>query len=203
MVIKVDKKIMGTAMISQCCANFLSDLDIKPGIAQAGGALNAKGHQQIRFSKGVERWSERQLLLRKRSGMITGSMERQRFANRATLDVDYERFRFRETKNGFSMLTLWGREAPATICAAMSGGTYSLLDLIDFSASKPFFFVRANPKVHAVKNVIRMRRTKEYGTIGRKVRSKGLLITMKDDWSTKNWAYWCPAEGYKSIMKIP
>ena len=42
---KVREKIMARAMISRSCANFLSDVDLKPGIAQSGGALNKRQHQ--------------------------------------------------------------------------------------------------------------------------------------------------------------
>lgn len=195
----VREKIMWDAMISQCCANFLSDIDIHPGRAQSGGALNEKGHQLIRFSDGMTRWDETHLRLPKRTNMIAGSMRRERFAKRATLEIDYEWFRFRESKNGFSMLTLWGRELPDTICAAASQG-YRLLDLVDFSSIAPIFFIRANPRVHALKNVVRMRRIKDYGTLGKKVRSKGLVITMKDEWSRENWGYWTPEDGYSSTM---
>ena len=43
---KVREKIMARAMISRSCANFLSDVDVKPGIAQSGGALNKHQHQK-------------------------------------------------------------------------------------------------------------------------------------------------------------
>ena len=94
---------------------------------------------------------------------------------------------------------LWGRELPDTICAAASQG-YRLLDLVDFSSIAPIFFVCANPRVHALKNVVRMRRIKDYGTLGKKVRSKGLVITMKDEWSRENGGYWTPEDGYSSTM---
>jgi hypothetical protein len=200
---KVSGKIMSDAMISSCCANFLSDMDIKPGIAQSGGALNKNKDQNIRFTNGYTAWSEACLKLRQPNNMIAGSMRWERFAERATLDLDYKWFRFRETKNGFSMLTLWDRELPATICAAISPAQYRLLDLVDFSNLKPFFFVRANPEVHSLKNVVRMCKVKgKYGSI-EKVRSKAILITMKDYWSQDNWGYWSSEYGYKSTFRNP
>jgi len=134
--------------------------------------------------------------------MIAGSMRWERFAKRATLELDYKWFRFRESKNGFSMLTLWGRELPETICAAIGPAQYRLLDLVDFSQLKPLFFVRANPKVHSLKNVVRMCKVKRGWSI-EKARRKALLITMKDDWSQNNWSYWSRENGYKSTLRNP
>jgi hypothetical protein len=48
---RVKHKIMGDASISRACANFLSDVDLKPGQAQAGGGRNESGKQQVRFCR--------------------------------------------------------------------------------------------------------------------------------------------------------
>ena len=201
---KVREKIMARAMISRSCANFLSDVDVKPGIAQAGGALNKHQHQKIRFRSKYDCSSETDIVLEKRGSLLAGSMEHARFAKRATLDLEYRWFRFRESRNGFSMLAIWDKELPATICAAGSSGNYRLLDLVDFSDFKPLFFVRSNPVVHSLKNVTRMRRSPEMQRSGgERRRCKALLITMKDEWSKSFWGYWSPEEGYLSTMDAP
>jgi|TARA_R110002051_G_scaffold312971_1_gene388610 hypothetical protein len=131
-------------------------------------------------------------------------MEHARFAKRATLDLEYRWFRFRESRNGFSMLAIWDKELPATICAAGSSGNYRLLELVDFSDFKPLFFVRSNPVVHSLKNVTRMRRNPEMQRSGgERRRCKALLVTMKDEWSKSFWGYWSPEKGYLSTMDAP
>jgi hypothetical protein len=40
---------MARAAITQAGANFLSDVDLKPGRAQSSGGQNSSGSQQIRF----------------------------------------------------------------------------------------------------------------------------------------------------------
>lgn len=123
--------------------------------------------------------------------MISGSIKRDRFASRATLELEYPWFRFLESKNGFTMLTLWDKQLPELVCSAASTGEYRLLDLVDFSAFKKLFFIRANPIVYSMKNVVRARRIKDlYRSNGKRVASRALLLTMKDDWSTENWNYW-------------
>ena len=77
---KVREKIMARAMISRSCANFLSDVDVKPGIAQSGGALNKHQHQKIRFRSKYDCWSETDIVLEKRGSLLAGSMEHARFA---------------------------------------------------------------------------------------------------------------------------
>ena len=80
---KVREKIMARAMISRSCANFLSDVDVKPGIAQSGGALNKHQHHKIRFRSKYDCWSETDIVLEKRGSLLAGSMEHARFAKRA------------------------------------------------------------------------------------------------------------------------
>lgn len=50
---------MANAKISRACANFLSDVDLKPGLAQSGGGINDAGTQQVRFvGSSYDVWSE-------------------------------------------------------------------------------------------------------------------------------------------------
>ena len=55
---RVRDKIMADARISRACANFLSNVDLKPGSTQGGGGVTARGRQQVRFVDSMTReWS--------------------------------------------------------------------------------------------------------------------------------------------------
>lgn len=201
---RIYDKIMFDAMISQSCANFLSDVDIKPGRIQSGGALDKYGDQRIRFPATYDRWSMSDVRPGDRGSLIAGAMRRDRFAERATLNVEYKWFRYSESKDGRSTLTLWDKELPAAICAGVKSGQHHLLDLVDFSEFKPLFFVRANPVIHSLKNVSRMRRVDGFHkSAGTRRSCSALLVSMKDDWSRDHWGYWTPKGGYRSTMDNP
>jgi hypothetical protein len=200
----VKEKIMFDAMISTCCANFLSDIDVKPGTVQGGGVLNEKNQQRIRFSTTYHSYSPADVRFTKPRNMLMGQIRRDGKSVRATLEVDYTWFRFRESKDGFSMLILWDKDLPMILCANISNGNYHLNDIIDLSRHKPLFFVRSNPYIHSVKNVSRMRTFADgYFASGTRRKSRGLLITMIDDWSEENWSYWSPDSGYRSTIDNP
>lgn len=200
----VHGKIMSSAMISASCAHLLSDIGAKPGTIQSGGALTRSGHQRIVFtSRSDYSWSDTAMSIRP-AWLLAGALQRDKGANRATLDLESKWFRFRESKNGFSTLTLWDVELPMSICSGVRPDRYRLLDLVDLSKFKPIFIVRSNPKVHALKNVVRLRRhlTRSWPPIQRRP-AKALLVTMRDDWSRGNWGFWSSENGYRSTMDNP
>lgn len=200
---RVEGKIMSGAMISASCANFLSDIGAYPGTIQSGGALNARGHQCIRFVDYSDTWTNASMPI-KPPWLLTGSLRRDLFSSRATLNLESKWYRYRESKNGFSTVTLWGIELPATVCAGVAGGRYRLLDLVDLSNFKPIFFARSNPHVHAMKMGVRLRRNPSGMRYGEKPkRARALIITLRDEWSRDNWSFWSPETGYRSTMDNP
>ncbi len=196
MYFRVREKIMADAKISRACANFLSDVDIKPGLAQQGGGVNENGIQQLRFVGKVGVMPSRCNVHIDTRGLISGSLTHRRLAPIAVLDLEYPWCRYREHLTGVSSLTLFDVSLPEVICCGLRRDTHRLCDLIEFRRYKPWFFIRANPMVRSIRNVTRMQ------TIGngKRRRSTGLLVTMIDDWSRENWGYWSPADGYSDRM---
>lgn len=196
MYFRVREKMMADAKISRACANFLSDVDLKPGLAQQGGGVNQNGMQQVRFVD-INDWGWSNCNVCVNSwGLIRGSLTHRRPAPIAVLDLEYRWCRYREHLTGISSLTLFGVSLPEVICDGLARDTRQLCDLIDSSRYKPLFFIRANPLVRSIRNVTRMQ-TIGYG---KRRRSTGLLVTMIDDWSRENWRYWSPDDGYSDRM---
>lgn len=193
---RVYDKIMADARISRACANFLSDVDVKPGIAQSGGGLNRADRQQIRFVNSMNRVRSRCNVNVRTRGLVEGSLTHARPADLAVLDLKYRWCRYREHLTGISSLTLFEATLPEQVCAGLPRDKYRLSEIVDFSDYKPWFFIRANPTVRSIRNVVRMR-TVDYRS---RAPSHGLLVTMVDDWSQANWGYWSPAHGYRDQM---
>lgn len=192
MYFPVREQIMADAKISRACANFLSAVDIRPGLAQQGGGVNASGLQRVRFvDNDYGPWSQCNIRVKTR-GLVRGSLTHRRYDPIAVLDLEYRWCRYREHLTRASSLTLFDVSLPEVICCGLPRDTHRLCDLIEFSRYKPWFFIRANPMVRSIRNVTRMQ------TIGngQRRRSTGLLVTMIDDWSRENWAYWSPYRGY-------
>jgi hypothetical protein len=193
---RVREKIMWDAKISRACANFLSDVDLKPGAAQSGGGINRKQQHQIRFvDSNYRQWSVCNVDVVTR-GLVRGSLTRQGTSPIGVLDLEYEWCRYREFTTGMSTLTLFDVMIPEQVCAGLPADRYRLCDLVDFSRYKRWFFIRANPKVRSIRNVIRMR----VDDRGKRHPCPGILVTMKDEWSRSNWAYWSHEGGYIDVM---
>lgn len=193
---RVRDKIMADARISRACANFLSDVDLKPGSTQGGGGVTARGRQQVRFVDSMTReWSECNVHVRTR-GLVRGSLTHARPRDLAVLDLEYRWCRFREHLTGASTLTLFGATLPEQVCAGLPRDKYQLCEIVDFSSYKPWFFIRANPTVRSIRNVVRMR-TIDYE---KRAPQRALLVTMVDHWSRSNWSYWSPQGGYQDQM---
>jgi hypothetical protein len=193
---RVREKIMSEAAISRACANFLSDVDLKPGLAQSGGGINRSGRQQVRFVAnpyGVD--SDCNVLVQMR-GLVRGSLTHQRYHPRAVLDLEYSWCRYREHLPGTSSLTLFDVPLPEQVCIGLPRDTYRLCKIIDFSRYKPWFFIRANPIVRSIRNVKRLRTMENRN----RVRSEGLLFTMVDECAHEHWAYWSSEKGYSDRM---
>ena len=112
------------------------------------------------------------------------------------LDLEYRWCRFREHLTGASTLTLFGGTLPEQVCAGLPRDKYQLCEIVDFSSYKPWFFIRANPTVRSIRNVVRMR-TIDYE---KRAPQRVLLVTMVDHWSRSNWSYWSPQGGYRDQM---
>jgi hypothetical protein len=193
---RVYEKIMADARISRACANFLSDVDVKPGLAQSGGGLNGAGQQRLRFVDGMNRIRSYCNVHVATRGLVAGSLTHVRPADLAVLDLEYRWCRYREHLTGVSSLTLFDVTLPEQVCAGLPRDKYRLREIVDFSSYKPWFFIRANPTVRSIRNVVRMR------TVDHKKREPrpGLLVTMVDDWSQANWGYWSSQHGYRDQM---
>ncbi|MBW6525270.1 hypothetical protein KZ813_00270 [Sphingomonas sp. RHCKR7] len=193
---RVREKIMADAKISRACANFLSDVDLKPGLAQGGGGVNAARKQQIRFVDNIYSVrSECNVNVRTR-GLVTGSLTHARPAPFAVLDLEFRWCRYREHLTGVSSLTLFGTTLPEQVCAGLPRDKYRLCEIVDSSGYKPWFFFRANLRVRSIRNVVRMC-TVDYN---KRAPRRGLLITMIDEWSHDNWGYWSSEQGYRDQM---
>ncbi|MBI0532058.1 hypothetical protein [Sphingomonas sp. TX0522] len=196
MYVRVREKIMSEARISRACANFLSDVDLKPGYAQSGGGMNANCRHQVRFVDSMNRVQSVCNVDVRTRGLVAGSLTHARPAELAVLDLECQWWRYREHLTGVSPLTLFDAALPEQLCAGLPRDKYRLCEIVDFSSYKPWFFIRADPRVRSIRNVVRMR-TIEY--MKRAPRS-GLLITMVDDWSHANWRYWSFEHGYQDQM---
>lgn len=192
----VNEKIMSHAKISRACANFLSDVDLKPGMVQRGGGINEAGTQQVRFvDSSCQVWSPCNMRAETR-GLVRGSLSHQRHAPLAVLDLEFRWCRYREHLTGASSLTLFDVVLPEVSCVGLPRDKYRLTEIIDFSRYKPWFFIRANPLVRSIRNVTRLQ------TVGyrKRKRTRSLLVTIADEWSVENWSYWSPEYGYLDRM---
>lgn len=198
MFYRVKEKIMADAAISRACANFLSDVDLKPGLAQRGGGINAAGKQQVRFAQGhSEVYSQCNVRVQTR-GLVKGSLTHERYQPRAVLDLEYVWCRYRESLTGTSSLTLFDvSPLPEQVCLGLPRDALRLCELVDFNTYKRWFFIRANPLVRSIRNVVRLRTN----DMGKRERSRGLLVTLADDWSRDHWGYWSSGEGYSDRME--
>lgn len=111
----VREKIMSDANISRACANFLSDVDLKPGAAQSGGGINGKQQHQIRFvDSNYRQWSVCNVDVVTR-GLVRGSLTRQGTSPVGVLDLEYDWCRYREFATGASTLTLFDVMIPEQV----------------------------------------------------------------------------------------
>lgn len=165
---------MGDAMISRACANFLSNANLQSSQVRTGGGLNGNNDQIVRFVKSRER--SHALIEIDDPELYWAELERRNERDRTILTVRYRGFRFRETVDGYSKVTIYELALPEADCRGKSNRGLRLSQLIQLDGKNAAFLRHADPVVLSLRN-------REEG------RHTALEVRMQDEWSRDNWNF--------------
>ncbi|MEQ5789262.1 hypothetical protein J3454_15330 [Erythrobacter sp. NFXS35] len=180
------EKVIGSAMISKSCANYLSGLGVLREIVQHSGWITGEDQRVIHFAPGSSKIIH-YYLDADTVPALEVTLARRANSDRAILEIQFQDMLFRETPSGLSKLVLFDLELPDSLRTALRGKR--LMDVVGLPSASMNWLIRVNPLVLQVRNVVRQQR---YGCNQRNgqqvIRSrKALEINLSDKWAHENW----------------